>query len=188
LRRQLLARRATLSRTTRAAAERRITALIARRPWLRPGARVGLYVSRGSEVSTAPVRALAARRGARAFLPRILNYRAARMEFVADRGTRLRTNRFRIGEPAAGLRIAPRSLSVVLLPVVGFDAQGHRLGSGAGYYDRLLAFRRRTRGTPLLVGIAFECQRCPAIDPAPHDVPLDAVVTESGIQYFTRRQ
>lgn len=135
-----------------------------------------------------PLRTLAARRGSRVYLPRIVNYLTQRMEFVPDHGARLRPNRFRIGEPAHSSRIGARALSVVLLPLVGFDSEGHRLGSGAGYYDRLLAFRRHTLGTPLLVGIAFECQRCPRLDPAPHDVPLDAVVTEAGIQFFKRRQ
>ena len=187
LRRLLLRRRAGMSRTARAAAERRITVLIARRSWLAPGAAVGLYVARGSEVGTQALRALAARRGARVYLPRVVDYRAARMEFLADRGVALQRNRFHIGEPRFGARARARALSVVLLPLVGFDSRGHRLGSGAGYYDRLLAFRRHTRGSPLLVGIAFECQRCPQIDPASHDVPLDAVVTESGIQFFKRR-
>jgi len=130
---------------------------------------------------------MAARRGARVYLPRIVNYRTSRMEFIADRGLPLRPNRFRIGEPVSGIRIGARALAVVLLPLVGFDGQGNRLGSGAGYYDRLLAFRHRTRGRPLLVGVAFECQRCPGLESAPHDVPLDAVVTEAGIQFFKRR-
>ncbi len=74
------------------------------------------------------------------------------------------------------------------MPLVGFDEAGNRLGNGAGYYDRFLAGRHGTRGAPVLVGIAFECQRCPRLAGRAHDVPLDAVVTERGIQIFTRKR
>ena len=76
---------------------------------------------------------------------------------------------------------------MLFLPVLGFDAAGTRLGSGAGYYDRLLAWRLRTDrhgGRPLLVGIAYDCSQLAHIPTAPHDVPLDAIVSESGIRYF----
>jgi 5-formyltetrahydrofolate cyclo-ligase len=79
-----------------------------------------------------------------------------------------------------------RSLSVVLMPLLGFDGAGTRLGSGAGYYDRVFAFRRRRHSwhRPLLVGVAFACQRVDHIELGRHDVPLDAIVTEQGVEYF----
>jgi 5-formyltetrahydrofolate cyclo-ligase len=60
------------------------------------------------------------------------------------------------------------------------------LGSGAGYYDRALSFRRRRRGWlgPKLIGIAYECQRVAALAARPTDIPLDAVITERGIEFF----
>jgi 5-formyltetrahydrofolate cyclo-ligase len=75
---------------------------------------------------------------------------------------------------------------VVFLPLLGFDPEGTRLGSGAGYYDRVFAFRRRRHSwhRPLLVGLAYGCQQVEHIDLGRHDVPLDAVVTELGVQYF----
>jgi 5-formyltetrahydrofolate cyclo-ligase len=76
------------------------------------------------------------------------------------------------------------SLDVVVLPLVGFDRRGNRLGMGAGYYDR--ALRRRLDTTrhwrrPRLVGVAFACQELPAIPVSPWDVPLDLIVTEHGV-------
>jgi 5-formyltetrahydrofolate cyclo-ligase len=186
LRRELRARRAALGPAARAAAEQRIAAHVARLPWLRPGATVGLYVARGAEVNTAALRRLARERGCRVFLPRIINYELQRCVFAADAARRLRRSRLRIAEPTGSARASLRSLALVLLPLVGFDDAGNRLGNGAGYYDRMLAFRRGTRGAPVLVGVAFECQRCAALEPAPHDVPLDAVVTERGLQLFRR--
>ncbi len=188
LRRELWARRAAQPRSARAAAVARIRAHLARAPWLKPGIAVGLYVSRDSEVDSAPLRALLRTRGCRVYLPRITNFAAHRMQLVADPGTALRLNRYRIGEPAGGAHITLQALQVVLTPLVGFDAAGNRLGNGAGYYDRFLAGRLGRRGKPLLLGVAFECQRLATLAPGPHDVPLDAVVTENGIQYFERRR
>ena len=184
LRRTLLARRAALAPTARAAAQRRILAHVARLPALRPGASIGLYVSRGTEVATESLRALARGRRCRIFLPLITDHRNYQMVFHADHGRPLRRNRYLIGEPIGGRAIAARALAMVLMPLVGFDEAGHRLGNGAGYYDRWLSFRRESRGSPLLVGVAFECQRCALIEPQAHDVPLDAVVTENGLQLF----
>jgi 5-formyltetrahydrofolate cyclo-ligase len=184
LRRALLAGRAALAPAVRAAAQRHILNEIARLPALRPGAAVGLYVSRGSEVATESIRALARSRGCRVFLPLITDRNNFQMEFHADHGRPLRQNWYQIGEPIGGRIIAAPALALVLMPLVGIDNAGNRLGNGAGYYDRWLAFRRGTRGSPLLVGLAFECQRQAFIEPQAHDVPLDGVITENGLQVF----
>ena len=170
----------------RVAAERLILAHVARLPWLRAGAAVGLYVSRGAEVGTGALRRLARRRGCRVFLPRIIDFHAHRCLWAADSGAPLRLNRFWIAEPTGPAGINARAMPLVLMPLVGFDNAGNRLGNGAGYYDRLMAFRRGVRGAPLLVGLAFECQRLSHLEPTVRDVPLDAVVTEAGIQFFNR--
>lgn len=65
---------------------------------------------------------------------------------------------------------------VLFVPVVGFDAQRYRLGNGGGYYDRTLAARSPR---PRTVGIGFDCLRMPTIQPQPHDLPMDAMVTET---------
>ena len=187
LRRALWRSRDAMPRAARAAGERLILASLAHSPWLRAGTAVGLYVSRGTEVSTAPLRALARRRGCRVYLPRITDYVARRMALLPDLGTPMRLNRYRIAEPVGGASITPQALAVVLMPLVGFDDDGNRLGNGAGFYDRFLPCRHGTRGAPVLVGIAFECQRCQRLPAAAHDVPLDAVITERGIQFFKRK-
>ena len=176
-----------MPRAARAAGEALICAALARSPWLRPGTSIGLYVSRGTEVSTVALRTLAQRRGCRVYLPRITDFVSKRMTLLPDPGPVMRLNRYRIAEPVGGTPIPPHALAVALIPLVGFDEFGTRLGNGAGFYDRLLARRIGTRGAPLLVGIAFECQRCPRLPAAVHDVPLDAVITERGIQLFTRK-
>ncbi len=67
---------------------------------------------------------------------------------------------------------------VLLVPLVGFDPQGYRLGYGGGYYDRTIA---SFAAKPFAIGIGFELSRLATIYPQPHDIPMNAVVTEIGL-------
>lgn len=67
---------------------------------------------------------------------------------------------------------------VVLMPPVGFDNQAYRLGYGGGYYDRTLA---ALVPVPVKIGVGFDASRIPTIRPQPHDVPMDFMVTQSGV-------
>lgn len=79
---------------------------------------------------------------------------------------------------------APRVVpDVFLMPMLGFDRHGTRLGYGGGYYDRTLA---RLQKRPRLVGFAFARQEIDHIPRQAHDVPLDAIVTELGVRVFTK--
>jgi len=97
-------------------------------------------------------------------------------------GAPLVSNRFGIPEPdvAADLLLDASALAFVVVPLVGFDARGNRLGMGGGWYDRTFAFRNASADAapPRLVGAAFAMQQLDAIPPASWDVPLDAVCTE----------
>jgi 5,10-methenyltetrahydrofolate synthetase len=68
---------------------------------------------------------------------------------------------------------------VLLIPLVAFDAAGYRLGYGGGYFDRTLA---ALDPRPLSVGVGFELARVADLQPAPHDIPLDRIVTEAGVR------
>jgi 5-formyltetrahydrofolate cyclo-ligase len=186
LRQTLRSRRRALGATQRAAAAQAITRHIDSTRWLRGARPIGLYVSVGLEVDTAALRALARRRRCPVYLPRISDYRRRAMQFARDRGDLSLLNRHGIPEPAVAETVPARTLSVVFLPLLGFDDEGARLGSGAGYYDRAFAFRRHRHSwhRPLLVGLAFSCQRLDHIELGRHDVPLDAVVTEDGVNYI----
>ncbi|WAC61882.1 5-formyltetrahydrofolate cyclo-ligase [Pseudoxanthomonas sp. SL93] len=95
-------------------------------------------------------------------------------------GDGLVTNRYGIPEPDVDPRsgLAADALSLIVVPLVGFDAQGHRLGMGGGWYDRTLAFRQHRSAPPHLVGVGFEAQRVDDVGAQAWDVPLDAVCTE----------
>lgn len=149
--------------------------------WLQPARPIGLYVSVDSEVSTSALRAVALSRGCTVYLPRIVDYRLRRMLFARALGAPVTVNRYGIPEPPARFTINARALAVVFVPVLGFDRAGTRLGSGAGFYDRLFSFRRHSGPPPLLIGLAYACQELPYIAPSLHDVALDAIVTERAI-------
>lgn len=77
--------------------------------------------------------------------------------------------------PAERHLVRPTAL---LVPLLGFDAAGYRLGYGGGYYDRTLA---ALDPRPLTIGVGYACGRLDTIFPQPHDIPLDAIVTEAGV-------
>lgn len=144
--------------------------------------RVAGYEADDGEPSLALVRAASERRGVRWFLPRIDPLRHRHMAFLpAPVPHRLRRGAHDLREPdGREPPVPPWSLDLICVPLVAFDDRGHRLGRGAGYYDRLLA-RSATVRLPFLLGIAHDCQRCARIPEAPWDRPLDAVLTPTGL-------
>ncbi len=96
-------------------------------------------------------------------------------------GDALVGNKFGIPEPDVdpATALEPDAMALVAVPLVGFDARGHRLGMGGGWYDKTFAFRKLGKGTPHLVGVGFEAQRVDALHAEDWDVPLDAICTES---------
>ena len=113
-------------------------------------------------------------RGACAALPVVVDKNRP-LEFRAWRpGDRLERGVWNIPIPAEGDAVRPTAL---LVPLVGFDPEGYRLGYGGGYYDRTLA---ALDPKPLAIGIGFELGRLSTIYPQPHDIPMDAIVTETG--------
>ena len=95
-------------------------------------------------------------------------------------GDELVANRYGIPEPALeqGSLLAPADMAVVVLPVLGFTRDGHRLGMGGGYYDRSFAFRQQAPAPPWLVGAAYSFQQLDSLAAQPWDVRLDAIATE----------
>lgn len=82
---------------------------------------------------------------------------------------------YQIPVPKSRIPVEP---DLLLVPLVGFDAAGYRLGYGGGYYDRTLAAMARK---PFALGIGFELSRLPTLHAQPHDIPMNAIVTEAGL-------
>ncbi|HEX5487906.1 MAG TPA: 5-formyltetrahydrofolate cyclo-ligase [Rhodanobacteraceae bacterium] len=98
-------------------------------------------------------------------------------------GTAVTNNRFGIPEPAspADQQLAARDMHVILLPLLAFDRNGHRLGTGGGWYDTSLAFVHEPErpATPLLVGVGYAFQEVDAVPAEAWDVDLDYVATDT---------
>jgi len=185
LRAELRARRRGIPTPIRAEAERRVALNVQRRFPLRPGQRVALYAPLPEELDVAPLFELVRRHAGFIYLPRLIDRRKRRMHFAAAHGP-MTPNPLGILEPSEAEWISARQLDLVFVPLVGFDAEGMRLGMGAGYYDRAFSFLRLRRiwHRPKLIGLAFAVQRVPSLHRASHDVLLDAVVTEKGVHEF----
>jgi len=182
LRTELLAARRTLGANARVTAARAVARFIAHTPWLAPGKRIGIYASMPQELGTTPLIALALARGCVVYLPRIASLRGRRMQFVRF-SAHGRRHAFGMHEPHGTDLLGARFLDTIFVPAVALDRRGARLGHGAGFYDRALAFRRlrkHWRG-PRLVGLAYSFQLVPHVPVTAHDVSMDHIVTDRGI-------
>ena len=117
-------------------------------------------------------------RGARVALP-VVETRKAPLVFRAWKpGAAMERGHWNIPVPATS---SPLLIpEVTLAPVVGWDGEGYRLGYGGGYFDRTLA---ALSSRPFVIGIGSQAARIPTIFPQPHDIPMDAIVTEAGVQW-----
>ncbi len=151
-------------------------------------ARIAVYLPFDGEAATAALLRAARRRGVRLFVPVIGDRRHRRLVFPLLSG-RVRRGAFGILIPRRrdGM-VAPRWFNLVVVPMVGVDEAGRRLGMGGGYYDHAFAFRRHRSHWlgPRLVGLAFDCQRTHTVHADVWDMRLDAVATESGLHPFYR--
>ena len=171
---RLIAARLALPAETRASAQRAIEAALETR--LLPGstALVGAYWPIRGEFDPLPYLRRVIDAGAAAALPAVVAMRAP-LEFRPwTPETRMAPGRWDTLHPEDGPPVAPLAL---LIPLVGFDAAGHRLGYGGGFYDRTLA---ALTPRPLAIGVGFELGRLATIFPQPHDVPMDYIVSDVG--------
>lgn len=132
------------------------------------------YIATGSEADPAPLIAAARRAGLIIALPHTVS-REDPIRFLIDDGTPLIDGPFGLTQPPHDAAEAAPDL--VLVPLLAFDRALHRLGQGAGHYDRALLGLRKA----LRIGIAFSGQRVDALPVDSWDQPLDAVITEAGI-------
>ena len=145
---------------------------------------IGAFLPLCHEVDIRPWFELLWKQGKASYLPITLKDGLQFGYYTRD--TILQQNPWGILEPRADNTVVKaHALEVVLVPLVAFDAQGHRLGRGKGYYDRTFSFllqHPRPR-QPYLIGIAYACQKVDNLKPANWDVPLNEVITET--QHYT---
>lgn len=165
-------------------------------PWAKARTVAGFLPFDG-EIDPLPLMDRALMEGRRVYVP-IIVQKGQPLKFAPwTRQSKLQPNRSGILEPAVAVEelVDGSELDLVLVPLVGFDAEGNRIGVGGGFYDRTFAFRngspsgqsagdevtQRSESSPALIGIAFETQRVESIQAEPWDVRLDWVVTEAAV-------
>jgi 5-formyltetrahydrofolate cyclo-ligase len=187
LRRLLRQRRRSLTGSQQKTAATALTLRILNSDWFHHSRHIAFYLANDGEIDPALLLATALEMGKQCYLPRIVDLASPHMVFGHyRRGDRLTKNSFGIAEPLRHkATLLPQQLDLVLLPLVGFDANGGRLGMGGGFYDRSLAFKlQQPKAKPRLIGLAHELQRVDELENNSWDVPLDGVATDSATYDF----
>jgi 5-formyltetrahydrofolate cyclo-ligase len=174
----LLAARRALPADVAAEGSRAAGTRLAQLPEFRAARSVLLYSARDGEVDPAIVRAAAERQGSAIFYPRTLAT-GDEIEFVrVTPDTTFVRGRWGIEEPVGAELFAWGDAGLVVVPGVGFDREGTRLGRGKGCYDRAI---RRLRPAAHIVGLAFSVQVLAFLPRSDWDQPVDTIVTDAGV-------
>ena len=185
LRRSLREQRRALSAQAQRRAARDLYRQLAQHPLFRRARHIALYLANDGEIDPRLLQAAAQARGKQVYLPLLRSWPRNAMLFqrISPR-EKLVANRFGIAQPRPKARRQRKAwaLDLLLLPLVGFDPYGGRLGMGGGFYDRCLAYRSRRQHwhSPRLIGLAHSCQQVQRLPLASWDIPLSATVTDSG--------
>lgn len=131
-----------------------------------------------SEVDLRPLMAALRDRGARLCLPVVLDRRTIVFRELLREAELVDTGFGTVGPGPQAVELEP---DLMLVPLAAFDHGGNRVGYGAGHYDRAIARLRASDRSPRLVGIAFDAQRVDRVPSEDHDVPMPAILTESGL-------
>lgn len=181
LRREALARRDALDTARRIEASLAMAEAAAASLSTEPGTVVSGFWPMRSEVDVRPLLFAFMEKGARLCLPAIVDRETIVFRELV-RGAPLVEMGF--GTLGPGPDAAVLDPTLMFVPLAAFDGEGNRIGYGAGYYDRAIA-RLHAKGiTPVLVGVAFDCQQVESVPAEPHDVPLGSILTESGLRRF----
>ncbi len=184
LRKELRSQRRQLSSDDRIRKSNALIAQVLRHRSYRQAQHIAFYSAFDGEVDVAALLLHAYNNNKHCYLPVLPKIAGQKMRFAPYHdGLVNKLNHFGISEPfyqARTMRAATK-LDLVLMPLVGFDESGQRLGMGGGFYDRCFEFRRiRTRWRkPMLLGVGFECQKVDCLVHETWDVAMDACVTEN---------
>jgi 5-formyltetrahydrofolate cyclo-ligase len=144
------------------------------------GQTVMVYSAKELEANTLPIINSLLARGNPVVVPIIVKADVSlRLSYLKDLSV-LVPSTFGVTEPIGNeIPADPADISTILLPMLGFDRHGGRLGYGAGYYDRFLAKNPQIRR----IGIAFACQEAERVPVDENDIHMNCIITEEGIVY-----
>ena len=183
LRSSLRAKRQELSVEQQLAASLALFNMLGNEDFFRVAQSIAFYQVADGELDPRMLLDLALSEGKSCFLPVIQQDNPEFVSFAPyDASTELVPNKWGIAEPPASEVISPKNFDVVFVPLVAFSKDCFRLGMGKGFYDRTFSFKIfKRRSSPLLVGLAHECQLVDSFPVESWDVRLDAVATEKTI-------
>jgi 5-formyltetrahydrofolate cyclo-ligase len=174
LRSQKLLERINHRKSEKSAKDKKIIIKITELPEIKKARRILFYLPIHGEVDLEPLFNKLRKR--KFILPRVKDEKTLHLYYVENL-EEVEKGSFNIREPKLHLKRAkPSEVEIVLVPGVVFAKNGHRIGYGKGFYDRLL---KKTKA--LKIGIAYEFQIVENIPGEPHDTPMDMIVTEKKI-------
>lgn len=141
---------------------------------------VMLFVSFNSEVYTHDMIRYSLKNKT-VIIPKVLHHEIE-PSVIIDFDNLIPSGKFGILEPIEIMKIAYKNIDLVLVPGIGFDKEGHRVGYGSGYYDKFL----KKVPKAIKIGLAFDFQIVDKVPREEHDVPVDLVVTDKEVIYCKR--
>lgn len=184
LRKLLRERRCALSPIQQQQAAQRLLQLLSRQPVFIRSRHIAFYLPNDGEIDPRPLIYEAWKQGKKCYLPILSSQRNNLLQFFSyTPSTELKPNRFNIPEPVSqGRPYGAHQLDLALLPLVGFDCEGGRMGMGGGFYDRTFAFKlEQPHSKPQLLGLAHRCQQVDSLPLESWDIPLNAIVSDEKI-------
>jgi 5-formyltetrahydrofolate cyclo-ligase len=148
-----------------------------------PGDEVSGFFPIRSEVDVRPLMQKLKERGAKLCMPVVVDkHTIVFRELLA--GAPMISTGFGTFGPGEDARLVDPD--IMLVPLAAFDRVGHRIGYGAGFYDRAISRLHEKGLRPRLIGVAFDCQEVDIIPAEEHDVAVDAILTESGFRVIRK--
>ena len=178
LRETLRAKRQALSTDARQSAANAICQTLSQHPVFATATHIAAFYPNDGEIDPRPFLDYALEAGKQCYLPVLRGQQLQFAPYTFD--TVFIPNQYQIPEPQVSeADILPaEKMSLIIVPVVGFDKVGHRLGMGGGFYDRTLS---QISDSTSAIGIAFALQEVSNIPSETWDIPLSQIITEKGV-------
>jgi len=188
LRHHLKAQREALSPLQRECFAQQMVSHVITLPLYEKATHLGFYWGKGAEMNPTFLLETALKAGKKCYLPVVPPLHQETLCFIPYTAqTPLSPNQYGVLEPPYSEKeIHPlETFHIIFVPLVGFDMKGHRLGMGGGFYDKTFSYQKKTpEAPPVLLGLAYECQKVETLPVDEWDIPLKGIITESNPYIF----
>ncbi len=151
-------------------------------PGLKKNHKIMVYMSAQSEVKTRGIITYLLRKNHKLYVPAVMDGKIVPVRLLKD--SKIRKGPYKIPEPVKKQKLnTPSSLNMIIVPGIGFDLRGNRLGFGGGFFD---AFLKKTGKKPLKIALSFSKQIRKKIPAARNDIKMDYIITEREILKTSR--